>query len=164
VTKRYQFFGRRIRLGLRYPEDYLETTAGSFPVTWTPCNLGGHRAWFVCRGCEKRTSVLYAPNYYLDERGRGDWRCRHCHKIEYSTQYEDPLSNDIARTWRAAKKLGLDSILDPPELVTRPYGMRRKIFEQRLREYLDARGRMESNLSAWVNKTHDNLEKLSNHR
>ena len=44
------------------------------PLTHTPCNYGGSRAWFECPHYLKRVAVLY-----IDER----IACRTCHKFNY---------------------------------------------------------------------------------
>ena len=47
-------------------------------LTWTPCNFGGQRPWFVCPDCEGRSAVLYAfPRF----------RCRACHPLVYASTH-----------------------------------------------------------------------------
>lgn len=50
-------------------------------MTWTPCNYGGQRAWWICPavGCGRRVALLYGGKVYA---------CRHCHRLAYSTQRE----------------------------------------------------------------------------
>jgi hypothetical protein len=60
----------------------------SYPISlsWTPCNFGGSRPWFVCPGvvngvsCEQRVGKLYLKGRYF--------LCRHCHNLTYSSQQE----------------------------------------------------------------------------
>jgi hypothetical protein len=42
-------------------------------LTWTACNFGGERPWFVCpgAGCGRRMAVLYGPGRYF--------LCCHCY-------------------------------------------------------------------------------------
>lgn len=49
-------------------------------VTFTPCNYGKHRYWFLCpnHDCGKRIAKLYLAN--------GLFHCRHCHKLNYQIQ------------------------------------------------------------------------------
>ena len=55
------------------PYEYL------VPVTYTPCNYGGYRAWFNCPYCNKRVAVLY-----LDVK----IACRICYKLNYTSQQQ----------------------------------------------------------------------------
>ena len=55
------------------------------PLTWTPCNFGGSRPWFVCPKCGTRAAVLSAfPRF----------RCRDCHPLVYASTHrsEQPES------------------------------------------------------------------------
>ena len=58
----------------RYPEDLDDQVR----LTWTPCNFGGQRPWFICPDCEGRSAVLYAfPRF----------RCRDCHPLVYASTH-----------------------------------------------------------------------------
>jgi hypothetical protein len=69
--------------------DYRHRTNGEewkperYPVwlTWTPCNFGGERPWFICPavGCGRRVAKLY---------GGGIFACRHCRQLAYACQRE----------------------------------------------------------------------------
>ena len=157
ATRKTPLLGKRIRLGPQYPDSILQTSVGTFALDWTPCNLGGSRPWFLCRQCGRRTSVLYTPS----RNHTPDWRCRKCHQVEYACQYTTPLSKDIARTWRLAKKLELDALV-APGAVTRPHGMHRKTFQRLLAEYRSAHARLMGGLDTYISKEHDALEKIAN--
>jgi hypothetical protein len=76
---------------------------------------------------------MFAPYSSIqDKGGKGNWACRHCHEIEYESQYQGPISKKIARYWRIAHKLGLDSILVVPTRIEKPKGMHQKTFERLL--------------------------------
>lgn len=55
-------------------------------VITTPCNLGGHRYWFVCplskedKQCMKRVGKLYLPP------GGKYFGCRHCYSLSYTSR------------------------------------------------------------------------------
>ena len=152
VTKKHSFMGHKIRLGPRYPDSYVDTSAGRFALDWTACHFGGYRAWFKCR-CGKRTSTMFAPySSVTDKGGKGNWACRHCHAIEYESQYQDPISKKIARCWRIAHKLCLGSILVVPARIEKPKGMHQKTFERLLEEFEEAQYQMENALGAWLDK------------
>jgi len=74
-------------------------------LDWTPCNYGGHRAWFLCPGCLKRVVVLYLSGKYF-------W-CRNCYRLTYSSQKK----NRMGRLGKKASKIrmrmgGNGSLLD----------------------------------------------------
>ena len=52
-------------------------------LTWTACNFGGERPWFLCpgTGCGRRVAVLYGPGRYF--------LCRHCYDLVYESQREN---------------------------------------------------------------------------
>jgi hypothetical protein len=66
-------WGRRCRKGPRRvelsysrgPEGHKEDVSYAVPLSWTPCNFGGSRPWFVCPGvlegvsCGRRVAKLY---------------------------------------------------------------------------------------------------------
>ena len=56
-------------------------------LTWTPCNFGGRRWWFVCplnvngNMCGRRVGVLYLGGKYFG--------CRHCYNLTYKSSKEN---------------------------------------------------------------------------
>ena len=50
------------------------------PISWTTCNYGGKRPWFICpeEGCGRRVAKLYLR--------KGYFLCRNCHDLTYSSQ------------------------------------------------------------------------------
>src|SRR5215211_7505330 len=67
-------YRHRSRLGGEW-EDVQEPV----PLTWTACNFGGERPWFMCpgAGCDQRVAVLYGPGRYF--------LCRHCYDLVYES-------------------------------------------------------------------------------
>ena len=54
--------------------DFLMRTYAD--LTWTPCNFGGRRAWFLCPDCSRRVAILHAfPGF----------SCRTCHRLSYAS-------------------------------------------------------------------------------
>lgn len=55
----------------------------SVSVTWTECNYGGQRAWWLCPAlrCGRRVAVLFGGKVFA---------CRHCHHLAYRSQREQP--------------------------------------------------------------------------
>jgi hypothetical protein len=62
-----------------------EDVKESVPLTWTACNFGGERMWFICpgAGCGRRVAVLYGPGRYF--------LCRHCYDLVYESQGENAM-------------------------------------------------------------------------
>lgn len=82
----------------QYGEEWKDM---KYPVylSWTGCNYGGQRAWWLCpaRGCGRRVAVLYGGSVYA---------CRHCHKLAYSSQREQAHDRAGSRADTIRKLLG----------------------------------------------------------
>lgn len=78
-----------------------EWTALSYPVglTWTNCNFGGQRAWWLCPvvGCGRRVAILFGGTIYA---------CRHCHQLAYRTQREQPHDRACTKANMLRQRLG----------------------------------------------------------
>jgi len=95
----------------------------------TPCNLGGHRRWFLCPDCQRRVAILYFAD--------GAFKCRHCQDLAYQSQNE----TDVARKMRKARKIR--SRLKAPQglfqpVLEKPKGMHYKTFDRLLLAELKA--------------------------
>lgn len=69
-------------------------------LSWTKCNYGGHRPWFVCPrvGCGRRVGKLFsAGKYFL---------CRHCYDLAYETQNENPAGRNLLKAQNIRRRLG----------------------------------------------------------
>jgi hypothetical protein len=96
----------------------------SYPVylSWTPCNYGGQRAWWLCPavGCRRRVAVLYGGSVYA---------CRHCHKLAYRTQRENAGDRAGSKADKLRDRLGWEAgILNGNG--GKPKGMHWRTFEQ----------------------------------
>lgn len=69
------------------------------PISWTKCNFGGERPWFLCpnTNCRKRVAKLYKPP------GEELFLCRHCYNLNYSSSQES--GDEMARLRRKLRKL-----------------------------------------------------------
>src|SRR5476651_267039 len=59
--KWFPFLGlntRRFKIEYRGPRWPEQRRSQSIAVTWTRCNFGGRRPWFIC-SCKKRVAVLF---------------------------------------------------------------------------------------------------------
>ena len=96
----------------------------NYPVrlAWTHCNYGGQRAWWLCPavGCGRRVALPYGGKVYA---------CRHCHRMAYRTQREQPHDRAGSRAETIRKRLGWDAgILNLPG--GKPKGMHWRTFER----------------------------------
>ncbi len=66
---------------------------------WTPCHLGGRRAWFRCpgRGCGRRVAILFGGSVFA---------CRHCHRLAYACQRETDIDRATRRADTIRRRLG----------------------------------------------------------
>lgn len=94
-------------------------------LTYTPCNYGGRRAWFLCPCCGWRAAVLYGGSIYA---------CRKCHQLAYKSQRETPGDRAINRAEKIRERLKwTPGILNGPEW--KPKGMHWRTFEWLQREH-----------------------------
>lgn len=68
-------------------------------LTWTRCNYGGERAWWLCPGvgCGRRVAVLFGGRTYA---------CRQCHRLAYRSQRENEEDRALRRANRLRQALG----------------------------------------------------------
>lgn len=95
-----------------------------YPVylAWSDCNYSGQRAWWRCPAvvCGRRVAVLYGGKVYA---------CRHCHKLAYQTQREQPHDRAGSRADTIRKRLGWEAgILNGNG--GKPKGMHWRTFER----------------------------------
>lgn len=101
-------------------------------LTYTACNYGGQRPWFVCPavGCGRRVAVLYgAGRYFL---------CRHCYGLAYESQSEDMAGRLRDKAQRIRRRLGGSASLIEP-FPRKPWGMHWRTYE-RLQEEAELAG------------------------
>lgn len=90
-------------------------------LTWTPCNYGGQRAWWLCPCCGRRVAMLYS--------GRNAHACRHCFFLAYRSQRETEGDLAARRADKLGKRLGWQGgILSIPS--GKPKGMHWSTYER----------------------------------
>ena len=114
----------RVTLTYRARSNGDEWQDMNYPVrlTWTACNYGGQRAWWICPavGCGRRVAVLYGGKVYA---------CRHCHKLAYQTQREQAHDRASSRAEKLRNRLGWEAgILNGNG--GKPKGMHWRTFER----------------------------------
>lgn len=87
----------KYRLGLEY-------SCGDAPchqaieIRYTPCHLGGERAWFGCPVCHRSCAVLFMRSRRF--------ACRKCQQLAYSSQSEDACGRSWIAQQKCERKLG----------------------------------------------------------
>ena len=117
-----------------YPDDCVSFSYGgkhqTISITWTECNLGGYRPWFICpaRGCYKRAAILYLSNIFA---------CRHCQNLAYPVEN---MANEWRYTIKARKireKLGWGPGVYVPKHIEsyKPKGMQWGTYNRLIMKY-----------------------------
>lgn len=104
------------------------------PISWTPCNYGGRRPWFLCPGfgCGRRVAVLVAGSRFF--------LCRHCHRPPYASTRETRADRLLRRANKIRQKLGGEpgALSDFPQ---KPKGMHHATYKSLREEALLAEER-----------------------
>jgi hypothetical protein len=121
----------KVRVGGGGWEDMAEIIS----LVHARCRFGGSRAYFICPGpgggtdCGRRITKLHLSHRYF--------LCRHCNKLAYASQYEQPWKRALRRANKLKQRLGVDlGVGDPfPE---KPKGMGVRTYGCVLDEMLPA--------------------------
>jgi hypothetical protein len=93
-------------LALRYdvtnPDGRRESVLQEIALTWQPLHFGGHRPWFSCPDCGRRTAIFHAGN------GASRFACRKCYNLAYRVESESVSDRWGRRQQRLWKLLGRD--------------------------------------------------------
>ncbi|MBU0753279.1 MAG: hypothetical protein KJ787_10770 [Gammaproteobacteria bacterium] len=130
----------------------VKHVAGTLPnevvdLTYTGCNYGGRRAWFVCNriGCCRKVAVLY-------ETPKG-FRCRHCARVIYRSTREREYDRMLRRARKSRAAVGGgNNLLEP--LPERPKGMHWVTYDRLLRSEAALWGEISSAASERAAKPH----------
>jgi hypothetical protein len=120
----------RIVLRYRHRDHDEDWKDEEYPVFLdsTRCNYGGERFWFLCpaRGCSRRVAVLYSGSTFA---------CRHCYRLVYDSQREQPSSRALSRAQAIKEKLGGSPADDFPD---KPKGMHWRTYNRLCEEFEEA--------------------------
>jgi hypothetical protein len=111
-----------------------EDLADVIPIVRVPCRFGGSRPYFICprfrdgRQCGRRVANLYLSNSYF--------RCRHCNRLPYASQHEQPWERAFRRANKLRQRLGITGIAEP--LPEKPKGMWVRTYARLLDKTLQA--------------------------
>ena len=133
----------------RGPEGNREDVRYTVSLTWTECNFGGRRPWFVCPGvvnghyCGRRVAKLYMGGRYF--------LCRHCYDLPYRSQQESHPFRALNKVQKIRMRLGGTANISEP-FPERPKGMHHSTYRRLRWEYEEAEREYALALSAWIGK------------
>jgi hypothetical protein len=138
----------RMVLMFRYrsaPSTEWEEVHQPVALTWTPCNFGGERPWFICpeAGCGRRVAVLYGPGRYF--------LCRHCYDLRYESQREDKMHRALHRAQDIRRRLGGSANMMQP-FPEKPKGMHWQTYERLWWEHHEAEMEQLIGMREWIDK------------
>ncbi|KFB75791.1 MAG: hypothetical protein AW06_003173 [Candidatus Accumulibacter cognatus] len=114
----------RVMLSYRSRNNGGEWQSMEYPVylEWTPCHLGGRRAWFRCpaSGCGRRVAILYGGTIFA---------CRHCYRLVYASQREAEDERARRQAEKIRRRLGWPAGIGNPD-GGKPKGMHWRTFER----------------------------------
>jgi hypothetical protein len=130
------------------PGSEWEDVREPVPLTWTTCNFGGERPWFICpgAGCGRRVAVLYGPGRYF--------LCRHCYDLVYESQRENGMYRALRRAQTIRERLGGSASMMKP-FPERPKGMHHETYWRLREEHDEAEMAQLVGMREWL----DRLEK-----
>lgn len=124
----------------------VEETVG---LSWTPCNFGGERPWFVCPGvvsgvaCGRRVAILYGLGKYF--------LCRHCYNLRYESQRENKMHRALRRAQKIRTGLGGSANMMEP-FPERLKGMHHDTYMRLFWEYDKAHQEEIAGMREWLDK------------
>jgi hypothetical protein len=119
------------------------------PLSWSSCNYGGKRPWFLCpgRGCGRRVAKLYlAGKYFL---------CRHCHDLVYSSQRQAEEFRLLDKAQKICRRLGANNCNDLFG-TPKPKGMHWRTYDRLVEEAQDVELESLHAISQKLNDIHIN--------
>ena len=143
-------FVRQDRLVLAYrhrsgPGGEWEDVKEPVPLTWTACNFGGERPWFICpgTGCGRRVAVLYGPGRYF--------LCRYWYDLTYESQRENEMTRTLRRAQTIRERLGGSANMTNP-FPEKPKGMHWRTYERLWWEHHEAEMEQLIGMREWLDR------------
>lgn len=94
------------------------------PMVSTNTQFGGRRLWFECPNCGRPSRILYGGNRF---------RCRHCHRLRYSSQAETKADRATRAMLKIVKRL--DPAPRHNDLPGKPRHMRWRTYDRLIERY-----------------------------
>ncbi|MBD1910269.1 hypothetical protein [Leptolyngbya sp. FACHB-8] len=109
------------------------------PLTWTACNYGGMRPWWICQQCDRKVRKLYRVGGVIE--------CRKCADLGYHSEqvsgqlrkyfFEVTLPN-FYRTMRSPIRVNPPGTVPWFAMPPRPKGMRKATYARHIKELDEA--------------------------
>jgi hypothetical protein len=114
-------------------------------LSWTACNFGGERPWFVCPGAARgrKVAILYGPGRYF--------LCRHCCDLTYESQRENEMHRALRRAQTIRERLGGSANMRKP-FPERPKGMHHETYWRLREEHNEAEMAQLVAMREWLDK------------
>jgi hypothetical protein len=109
----------------------------------TPCHYGGERLWLTCPGCQSRRRVLFCVH--------GQFRCRECHNLAYTSTREDPQARSACRIAALHRRLGA-ARCDLSAIPPRPKGMHQPTYDRIAGQLMQEQDRQAGYLQAFCGR------------
>lgn len=122
------------------------------PLSWSSCNYGGKRPWFICpsKSCGGRVAKLYlAGKYFL---------CRHCHDLAYLSQRQAKEFRLQDKAQRICRRLGANNCNDLFG-APKPKGMHWRTYEKLVDEAQEVELESLYAISQKLNNMHNSILK-----
>ena len=134
----------------RGPGGEWEDVREPVPLSWTACNFGGKRPWFICpeAGCGRRVAVLYGPGRYF--------LYRHCYDLSYQSQRENEIYRALHRAQDIRRRLGGSANMMEP-FPGKLKGMHRRTYERLWWEHHEAEMEQLLGMREWRDKVEGKL-------
>ncbi|HZB09726.1 MAG TPA: hypothetical protein VE525_11520 [Rubrobacter sp.] len=112
-------------------------------LSWTACNFGGERPWFICpgAGCGRRVAVLYGSGRYF--------LCRHCYDLVYESQREDKMHRALRRAQKIRMLLGGSANMMEP-FPEKPKGIHHDTYMKLFWEHHEAETEQLTRMREWL--------------
>jgi hypothetical protein len=134
-------------------EKPLEDVHIAVPLSWSSCNYGQKRPWFICPGksCGRRVAKLYlAGKYFL---------CRHCHNLTYSSQRQAKAFRLLDKAQKICRRLGANNCNDLFG-TPKPKGMHWRTYERLVEEAQEVELESLHAISQKLNIIHDSISQI----
>jgi hypothetical protein len=127
------------------PSGEWEDVREPVPLTWTACNFGGERPWFICpgAGCGRRVAVFYGPGRYF--------LCRHCYDLVYESQQDNRMYRALHKAQAIRERLGGSANTMEP-FPEKPKGMHWRTYERLWYEHHEAEMKQLAGMREWLDR------------
>ena len=131
------------------PEGRKEDVRYGVALSWSACNFGGSRPWFICPGvvngvhCSRRVALLYLSQHLF--------LCRHCHGLTYASRRESKGHAALHTCQRIRRKLGGSANMTKP-FPKKPRGMHWRTYARLFFEHEEAQREYTRSMMAGLEK------------